>query len=176
MPEMSETQPKEKYSAAHIARRLAELGETIRKDAGPGADIYLIGILKGAACFLADLMRAIPGTVHYEFIDVIRDMSDTEVAEAMEIDFLTHFEMRGKRIFLLKDVVTTGVIESYLLTQFRQKDPEDLKLVALIDRPTQRTVEVPVDYRAFQADEGTFVGYGLEMNGRWANLPYIGIL
>ena len=169
-------QPKEKYSPSNIARRVAELGAQIRADAGPDADIHLIGILKGAACFLTDLMRAIPGTVHYEFIDVIRDMSDTEVAEAMEIDFLTHFEMRGKQIYVLKDVVTTGVIESYLLTQFRQKNPKDLKLVALIDRPTQRTVEVPVDYRAFQADEGTFVGYGLEMNGRWANLPYIGLL
>jgi hypoxanthine phosphoribosyltransferase len=173
---MSDRQPKEKYSAPTIARRVAELGTTIRADAGPEADIHLIGILKGAACFLTDLMRAIPGAVHYEFIDVIRDMSDTEVAEAMEIDFLTHFEMRGKRIYVLKDVVTTGVIESYLLTQFRQKAPEDLKLVALIDRPTQRTVEVTVDYKLFQADEGTFVGYGLEMNGRWANLPYIGTL
>lgn len=169
-------QPKEKYSPSHIARRVAELGTQIRTDAGADADIHLIGILKGAACFLTDLMRAIPGTVHYEFIDVIRDMSDTEVAEAMEIDFLTHFEMRGKQIYVLKDVVTTGVIESYLLTQFRQKSPRDLKLVALIDRPTQRTVEVAVDYRAFQADEGTFVGYGLEMDGRWANLPYIGLL
>lgn len=168
--------PREKYSASHIARRMTELGEAIRNDAGPDTDIHLIGILKGAACFLTDLMRAIPGSVHYEFIDVIRDMSDTEVAEAMEIDFLTHFEMRGKVIYLLKDVVTTGVIESYLLTQFRQKGPKDIKLVALIDRPTQRTIEIPVDYKAFQADEGTFVGYGLEVRGRWANLPYIGII
>ena len=173
---MSENEPKEKYSAAHIARTVADLGATIRNDAGADADIHLIGILKGAACFLTDLMRAIPGTVHYEFIDVIRDMSDTQVAEAMEIDFFAHFDMRGKRIYLLKDVVTTGVIESYLLTQFRQKGPRDLKIVALIDRPTQRTVEIPVDYRAFQADEGTFVGYGLELSGQWANLPYIGTL
>lgn len=168
--------PKERYSASLIARRMAELGEAIRNDAGAETDIHLIGILKGAACFLADLMRAIPGPVHYEFIDVIRDVADTEVAEAMEIDFLTHFDMRGKSIYLLKDVVTTGVIESYLLTQFRQKGPKDIKLVALIDRPTQRTVEIPVHYKAFQADEGNFVGYGLELGGRWANLPYIGTL
>lgn len=168
--------PREKYSASLIARRMTELGETIRKDAGPGTDLHLIGILKGAACFLADLMRSIPGPVHYEFIDVIRDVADTQVAEAMEIDFLTHFDMRGKSIYLLKDVVTTGVIESYLLTQFRQKGPKEIKLVALIDRPTQRTAEIQVDYKAFQADEGNFVGYGLELGGRWANLPYIGIL
>lgn len=167
--------PREKYSPQQIDRRIRELGAEIRRDAGEG-EIHLIGILKGAACFLSDLMRAIPGEVRYEFIDVIRDISDTSVAEALEIDFLTHFAIQGKRVFLLKDVVTTGVIENYLLTQLRQRDPADLKLVALIDRPTQRTVEITVDYRAFQADEGTFVGYGLEVGGKWANLPWIGTI
>ncbi|HVR43438.1 MAG TPA: phosphoribosyltransferase family protein [Thermoanaerobaculia bacterium] len=172
---MAEKRPREKYSPEAIARRMKELGDEIRRDAG-NEEIHLIGILKGAACFLADLMRAIPGRVRYEFIDVIRDMSDTAVAEAMEIDFLTHFDMKGKRIYVLKDVVTTGVIENYLLTQFRQRGPADLKLVSLIDRPTQRTVEINIDFRAFQADDGTFVGYGLEHRGEWANLPYIGIV
>ncbi|MGH9458990.1 MAG: phosphoribosyltransferase [Thermoanaerobaculia bacterium] len=168
--------PRERYSAQQIARRVAEIATQIRGDAGADAEIHLLGILKGAACFLADLMRAIPGPVRYDFIDVIRDISDTEIAEALEIDFLSHFEMAGKRIYLLKDVVTTGVIENYLLTQIRQKDPADLKLVALLDRPTYRTVEIGVDYRAFQVDEGSFAGYGLEVGGRWANLPYIGVL
>lgn len=172
---MPEPKPREKFSADQIARRIEELGAEIRADAGE-AEVVLIGVLKGAACFLADLMRAIPGAVRYEFIDVIRDMSDTSVAEAMEIDFFTHFDMKGKRIYLLKDVVTTGVIESYLLTQFRQRGPADLKLVALIDRPPQRTVEITVDFRAFQADDGTFVGYGLESQGFGANLPWIGVI
>jgi hypoxanthine phosphoribosyltransferase len=158
--------PKEKWSEEQIRRRMGELGEEIRKDAGDDP-ILLIGILKGAGCFLADLIRVIPGEVSYEFIDVIRDVADTSVAEAMEIDFLTHFDMRGKRVYLLKDVVTTGVIEHYLLGQFRQRNPAHLELVALIDRPTQRTIELPVRYRAFQADEGTFVGYGLEAGGQW---------
>lgn len=172
---MSDTNPKEKYSAAEIERRIHELAAEIRKDAGD-SEILLIGILKGAAVFLTDLMRALPGPVRYEFIDVIRDIADTSVAEAMEIDFLTHFDMRGKQVYLMKDVVTTGVIENYLMTQLRQKNPAHLKLVALIDRPTQRTVEISVDFRAFQADEGTFVGYGLEMKGQWANLPWIGTI
>ena len=172
---MSETMPKEKWSEEQIRRRMGELGEEIRKDAGDDP-ILLIGVLKGAGCFLADLIRVIPGEVSYEFIDVIRDVADTSVAEAMEIDFLTHFDMRGKRVYLLKDVVTTGVIENYLLGQFRQRNPAHLELVALIDRPTQRTVEIPVRYRAFQADDGTFVGYGLEAGGRWGNLPYLAII
>lgn len=173
---MSEAQPRERFSAQQIARRVAEMAQEIRTEAGPDAEVYLIGILKGAACFLTDLMRAMSGPVRYEFIDVIRDVSDTEVAEALEIDFLTHFEMKGRRVYLLKDVVTTGVIENYLLMQLRQRNPADLKLVALLDRPTHRTVEIAVDHRAFQADEGNFVGYGLEIGGKWANLPYIGVL
>lgn len=172
---MTDAKPKEKYSAQQIARRVGEVAGEIRRDAGE-SEILLIGILKGAAVFLTDLMRALPGPVHYEFVDVIRDPADTSVAEAMEIDFLTHFDMRGRRVYLLKDVVTTGVIESYLLAQLRQKHPAELKLVALIDRPTQRTVEISVDYYAFQADEGNFVGYGLELQGKWGSLPWIGTI
>lgn len=172
---MSDVTPKERWSADQIARRVRELGAEIRKDAGDDP-ILLIGILKGASCFLADLMRTVPGPVSYEFIDVIRDAADTSVADAVEIDFLTHFDMRGKKVYLLKDVVTTGVIENYLLGQFRQRNPAQLELVALIDRPTQRTVELNVRYKAFQADEGTFVGYGLEQQGKWANLPWLGIV
>lgn len=170
---MVETKVKERFSEATIKHRIEELGQEIRKDAGD-AEIMLIGILKGTAVFLADLLRAIPGQVQFEYIDVVRDISDTEIAEAMEIDFMMHFDMRGKNVYLLKDVVSTGVIENYLLTQFRMRTPANLKLVALLDRPDLRTMELDVDFRAFEATNGTFVGYGLELRGQYANLPYIG--
>ncbi|HUP65245.1 MAG TPA: phosphoribosyltransferase family protein [Thermoanaerobaculia bacterium] len=172
---MSETRPVVRYSTEEIARRIVELGDAIRQDAGT-SPILLIGILKGTTCFLPDLMRAIPGAVRFEFIDVIRDEADTTVAAAMEIDFLTHFDMRGKRVYLLKDVVSTGVIENYLIAQLRLREPVDLKLVALIDRPAQRTVEVGVHFRGFEGSEGTLVGYGLEHRGAWGNLPWLGEL
>ena len=165
---------KKKFSEKQIASRIAKLGKGIRKDAGK-ADIFLLGVLKGASFFLADLMRAIPGDVSYGFINVIREMADTETASAMEIDYLHWSDIAGKHVYLLKDVVSTGVIETYLLQQLRQKNPAELKLVALVDRPELRTVELEVDYRAFEADHrGVFVGYGLEMYGKHANLPYIG--
>lgn len=165
---------KKAFSEKQIARRIDRLGAEIRKDAGK-ADVFLLGVLKGASLFLADLMRAIPGEVSYGYINVIRDMADTEVASAMEIDYLHWSDISGKHVYLLKDVVSTGVIESYLLMQLRQKKPSELKLVALVDRPTLRTVELEVDYRAFEADHrGVFVGYGLELTGKHANLPYIG--
>ncbi|HMC23094.1 MAG TPA: phosphoribosyltransferase family protein [Thermoanaerobaculia bacterium] len=165
---------KKAFSEKQIAKRIDRLGAEIRKDAGK-AEIFLLGVLKGASLFLADLMRAIPGDVSYGYINVIRDMADTEVASAMEIDYQHSTDIAGKHVYLLKDVVSTGVIESYLLMQLRQKNPGDLKLVALVDRPELRTVALDVDYRAFEADHrGVFVGYGLELTGKHANLPYIG--
>jgi hypoxanthine phosphoribosyltransferase len=165
---------KKAFSEKQIARRIHKLGAEIRDDAGQ-AEVFLLGVLRGASFFLADLMRAIPGEVSYGFINVIRDMADTEVATAMEIDYWSWSDIAGKKVYLLKDVVSTGVIETYLLMQLRQKKPKVLKLVALIDRPELRTVELEVDYRVFEADhQGVFIGYGLELEGKNSNLPYIG--
>lgn len=158
-----------------IASRIAKLAKSIRKDLGDG-EVFLLGILKGTSCFLSDLMRAIPGDVSYGFINVVRDVADTEVAAALEIDFMSWINLSGKNVYLLKDVMSTGVIENYLLTQLRQKDPARLKLVALIDHPTLRRVDIQPDYRAFEVDKGMFAGYGLEHEGKFANLPYIGMV
>lgn len=169
------TKIRKAFSEKAIASRVAKLGKRIRHDAGDG-EVFLLGILRGASCFLTDLMRAIPGEVSYGFIDVVRDIADTEVATATEIDFLSHINIAAKNVYLLKDVVSTGVIENYLLTQLRQKNPAELKLVALLDRPDQRSVDLEPDYRLFKVDRGAFVGYGLELEGKHANLPYIGKL
>ena len=166
---------KKAFSQKLIAKRIAKLGARIRKDAGD-ADILLLGVLKGASCFVTDLLRVIPGKVSYGFIDVVRDEADTEVATAMEIDFLSWVDLAGKNVYLVKDVVSTGVIENYLLTQLRQKNPAELKLVALLDRQDLRTVDLDPDYHLFTADKGSFVGYGLELEGKYSNLPYIGRL
>jgi hypoxanthine phosphoribosyltransferase len=162
------------FSDKQIARRVRKLGEEIRADAGKG-EVFLLAILKGTSCFLSDLLRAIPGEVGYGFINVIRDAVDTEVATAMEIDYLHFADIAGKNVYLLKDVVSTGVIESYLLAQLREKSPKSLKLIALVDRPALRTIQLEVDFRAFEADHrGIFVGYGLELDEKNANLTYIG--
>ncbi len=164
---------KSKFGAAKIAKRVDALAREIRKDAGE-ADIFLLGVLKGTSCFLADLVRAIPGNVSYGFVDVVRDIADAETATALEIDYFSYTDIGGKNVYLLKDVVSTGVIETYLLTQLRQDNPASLKLVALLDRPNTRTIDLAVDFRAFEISDGSFVGYGLELQGRHGNLPYIG--
>jgi len=164
---------KRAYTAKQIAKRIAALGEQIRADSGSG-EVFLLGILKGASCFLADLLRAVPGDVAYGYIDVIRDIADTETAAALEIDFVSHTEIGSRSVYVLKDVVSTGVIENYLLNQLRMHNPTSLRLVALLDRPDLRTVALETDYSIFKVGEGSFVGYGLEQEGRFGNLPYIG--
>lgn len=168
---LSEIEPV--FSADQIADRIRALAADIRSDAGD-AEVFLLAVLKGAACFLADLMRAIPGEVGYGVVDVVRDVADNETADALEIDFLSFTDIRGRRVYVLKDVVATGVIENYLLSQLRIREPKAIKLVALLDRPDARTVELPVDFHAFAISSGTFAGYGLEHAARFCNLPYIG--
>jgi len=164
---------KPEYSAEEIAKRIRALGAQIRDDAG-SAEVFLLGVLKGASCFLADLVRAIPGEVSYGYIDVVRDVADAETANALEIDYFSFIDIGGKNVYLLKDVVSTGVIETYLMAQLRQRNPKALKLIALLDRPNTRTVDLTTDYRMFEIEDGSFVGYGLELQGRHGNLPYIG--
>ena len=160
------------FSAHEIERRVAALAAEIRDDAGE-APLFLLGILKGASCFLADLLRRIHGEAGYGFIDVVRDMTHTHGETTVEIDFLSWIDIAGRNVYVVKDVVTTGVIETYLLAQLRQKNPASLKLVALLDRPDARTVDLTVDFRAFEAAAEAYAGYGLEIDGRHGNLPYL---
>ena len=164
---------KQQISTDEIATRVTEIATQIRSE-NADEEVLLLGILKGAGVFLADLLRAIPGHASYGFIDVVRDMADTEIATALEISFMSHTQLAGRNVYVIKDVVSSGVIENYLLTQLRMHDPAKLKLIALLDRPGLRTVDVSADHRAFEVGDGTFVGYGLEHENRWGNLPYIG--
>ncbi len=161
------------FSPQDIERRVAELAVDFRKMAGD-EEVFILSILKGTICFAGDLLRAMTGEVSYGFVDVIRDVSDTETAAALEIDFLSFTGITGRNVFLLKDVVSSGIIETYLLSQLRMHQPKALYLVALLDRPDLRTVDLTADYRLFEAGPGSFVGYGLECENHHGNLPYIG--
>jgi hypoxanthine phosphoribosyltransferase len=168
------TEIKPVFSAEDIAARIRELGAELRADAGD-SEVFLLGILKGTALFLADLLRAVPGDVSYAFIDVVRDVADNETADALEIDFLSFTDIRGRNVYVLKDVVATGVIENYLLSQLRTHEPASIHLVALLDRQNARTVDLTTDFRAFSIEgDGTWAGYGLEQQSRFGNLPFIG--
>ncbi len=170
---MEKTELAPVFSAEAIAARIRELGAELRDDAGT-SEVFLLGILKGTSVFMADLLRATPGDVSYGYVDVVRDAADAHGTDALEIDFLSFTDIRGRNVYLLKDVVNTGVIENYLLTQLRMHAPASIRLVALLDRTDARTVDIQADFRAFTIDDGTFAGYGLEHERRFGNLPFIG--
>ena len=171
---MTESQAIEQaFSATEIADRVSALGRDIRADAGE-AEVLLIGVLKGASVFLSDLLRAVPGPVRYHFVDVV--YSERSLEQVTDIFFVTHFPVERKHVYLLKDVVSTGITENYLLNHLRLRKPSLLKLVALLDRPADRRLHLNVDYSLFQVNKGTFVGYGLEHDGTYENLPYLAAL
>lgn len=171
--DLTSTEVRPVFTAEAIAARVSELAAAIRRDSG-NEEVFFLCILKGASIFLADLLRSVTGDVSYGFIDVIRDAEGNSTADALEIDFLSFTDIRGRHVFVLKDVVNTGIIENYLLSQLRQHAPASLRLVALLDRPDARTVDVTADFSAFTITDGTFAGYGLEHQRRFGNLPYIG--
>jgi hypoxanthine phosphoribosyltransferase len=161
------------YEADVIAARVKELGAEIRAAAGDG-EVFLLGILKGSSVLLADLLRNIGGEVSYAFIDVVRDAPDQQMSDAIEIDFMSFTDIRNRNVYVLKDVVSTGIIENYLLAQLRLHSPASIQLVALLDRPDARTVDLKADYVLFSITGGIYAGFGLEHEGRFGNLPWIG--
>ena len=159
-------------SAEELAKRVKKIGAEIRS-ASSDEEVLLLCILKGAFVLTADLLRSISGRVAVEFVDKIQDIADTQIAEATEIDFVSHCNLADRNVYVVKDVVSTGIIESYLLSNLKLKGPKQLKLVALIDRPDARTVSLDVDYSVVVGGDGTYVGYGLDGLGGGANLPHI---
>lgn len=144
-----------------------DLAQHISGDFGD-EEIFILGILKGAFVFQADLMRHIRQDCRTDFLR--EDMDEGN------IEFTGGKNIKGKNVILLKDVVHTGVIESYLINQLRRMGPKSIKLACLIDRPSDRKVNLSVDYTLFSAESGIFVGYGMEHNGKYGHLPYIATL
>jgi hypoxanthine phosphoribosyltransferase len=158
-----------RFEAEKIAARIAEIARRIDDDFR-GRPLVLLSILKGAALFSADLARRLTVPIALEYISVRRD----EGSEILQIDFSTGRDLSGKSVLLLKDVVNTGVIETYLSDQLRGSGVESVRIAAIVDKPHERKTDLAVDYPLFTSEGGTFVGYGMEYRGRWGQLPYVG--
>lgn len=160
------------FSAEEIHRRVRELGQRLDREL-PG-DPLLVSLLGGSVIFLADLVRAIPRPVRYEFIHV----EATGSGEGpRSLHFPVPFAVAGESVVLLKDVVTTGITEVYLVDQLRNQGAREVKLAALVDIPGERRTDVEPDYAVLTAERpGRLVGYGLKHRGRHGNLPYVGRL
>lgn len=156
-----------------IAARVAELGAQIRADYGDET-ILCIGVLKGSVPFLADLMRAIPGRVECGFLGV----SSYEGTTSTGVVRITHdlkSPIEGKHVLIVEDIVDTGLTLEFLVQTLSVRKPASLKVAALLDKPARRKVDVPTDYIGFPIEDRFVVGYGLDLDEEYRNLPYVGI-
>jgi len=157
-----------------IAARVAEVGSQISRDYA-GRELVLVGILKGAAVFLADLLRVIEGAVRFELVNVSRETAPR--GEVIELAYATNVHLEGVHAVILKDICHSGVTENYLLTHLAQQRPASLEVAALVDKPVLRRVALAPKYVLFNdTPAGRLVGYGMEYQGRWGNLPDLCLL
>jgi hypoxanthine phosphoribosyltransferase len=168
-------EPRVVHSAEDIRHRLGEVAARISKDY-QGKKLILVGILKGAAFLLADLARLIEGPVDYEFVDVA--VAHEDRGEIVHLTFATHIEVSGRHVLVLKDVCHSGVTENYLITHLSQQHPASIEVVALVDRPHLRSVNLPAKYAVFRDDsDGYLVGYGLGLEwGKFTNRPELCVI
>jgi hypoxanthine phosphoribosyltransferase len=164
-------------SRDEIAKRVSELGKEISRDYA-GKDLVLIGVLKGCALFLADLVREIDIPLSIDFVAVSSYGADTKSSGVVRILKDLDDSVESKHVLVVEDIVDTGLTLrlSYLLENLRSRRAASVKVCALLDKPSRRQVEVPVNYRGFTVEDNFVVGYGMDYQGMYRSLPYIGLL
>lgn len=162
-------------SEKDLDKRIGEIAEQINKDFA-GKDISLVCVLKGGIMFMTDMAKKLTGTVEFEFIDVSSYCGGTESTGTLTINKDLETSIEGKHVILLEDIVDTGRTLSYLIQYLKEKNPASLKLCTLLDKPSRRIVDINADYIGFTIPDAFIVGYGLDYQQRYRNLPYIGIL
>lgn len=160
---------------AEIAERVNAVAAAIRADAGPDVPVHLVGVLKGAFIFMADLMRQIGGPITCDFIAVSSYAGTVSTGQVQILKDLDR-SIDGRYVVIVEDIVDTGLTLSYLQDVFRTRSPRSLKTACLLSKPSRRKVEVPVDYVGFTIDDRFVVGYGLDFDEQYRNLPFIGVV
>lgn len=164
------------FQADEIEREVRDLGRRLADDLASDDPLFL-SLLGGSVIFLADLVRAYQPSVRFEFVQVGYRHPEVSAADLLEIQYPIPIDVTDQSLVVVKDVISTGVTETYLSAQFLQKGARSVRFAALIDLPDERRTDLDVVYRAFTMDHaGPLVGYGLKFHGRHGNLPYIGRL
>src|SRR5687767_5552848 len=159
-----------------IRSKVRELGAAISADYA-GASVTLVSVLKGSLPFMADLMRAIEIPVQVDLMEVSSyGGASTETSGLVRILKDLSSPIAGKDVLIVEDIIDTGLTLNYLLRYLRGKNPRSLRICALLDKPARRLVEIPIDYRGFTIPDEFVIGYGLDFNEYYRNLPYIGVL
>jgi hypoxanthine phosphoribosyltransferase len=158
-----------------LAARVAELGAEVSADY-EGRDLLLIGVLKGAVFFMADLMRhlTVPCEVDFMAISSYGDATDSSGIVRILKDLDINIE--GRDVLVVEDIIDSGLTLSYLIRNLESREPASLEVCALLTKPSRREIDVPVRYVGFEIPNKFVVGYGLDFAERYRNLPYVGVL
>ncbi len=162
-------------SEEEVDKRIKELGDQISKEFA-GEEVHLICVLRGSTFFTCELAKRITVPVTIDFMQVSSYGSQTLSSGKIKIIKELEDSIMGKNVIVIEDIIDTGRTLSYLLNMLQEKQPKELRLCTLLDKPERRVVEVDVDYTGFEIPDEFVVGYGLDYAQKYRNLPYIGIV
>ncbi len=162
-------------STEDLAKRIKEIGAEITADYA-GKEILMIGVLRGAVVFMADLARAIEVPVAIDFMAVSSYGSGTNSSGVVRILKDLDEDVAGKHVLVVEDIIDSGLTLNYLLENLKSRKPASVKLCTLLNKPERRKVQVAIDYNGFDVPDYFVVGYGLDYAEKYRNLPFIGIL
>jgi len=155
--------------------RVAELGEEISADYA-GRDLLLVGVLKGAVFFMADLMRQLTIPCEIDFMAISSYGDSTDSSGVVRILKDLDINIEGRDVLVVEDIIDSGLTLSYLVRNLEAREPATLEICALMTKPERREIEVPVRYIGFEIPNRFVIGYGLDFAERYRNLPYVGVL
>ena len=162
-------------SEEEIRERVAEIGARISEDYA-GKNLLMVGILKGSVVFMADLMLAVTTHARIDFMSVSSYGSGTKSSGVVKIVKDLDNNVEGYDLLLVEDILDSGLTLSYLRELLRDRHPNSIKIVTLLNKPARRTADIQPDYCCFEVPDEFVVGYGLDFDERYRNLPYVGVL
>jgi hypoxanthine phosphoribosyltransferase len=158
-----------------LRNRVAELGEEISRDYA-GRDLLLIGVLKGAVFFMADLMRHLTVPCEIDFMAISSYGASTDSSGVVRILKDLDINIEGREVLVVEDIIDSGLTLSYLIRNLEARQPASLEVCALMTKPERRQIDVPVRYIGFEIPNRFVIGYGLDFAERYRNLRYVGVL
>jgi hypoxanthine phosphoribosyltransferase len=158
-----------------IESRVRELGEQISKDY-QSLDPLLVGILRGVFIFMADLVRNITIPIEIDFIGITRYGPSSQTEGIVRLTKDLEFSIQDRHVLFVEDIIDTGLSLRYILRNLQARQPASLKICALFNKPRKRFLDLDIDYTGFTLPDKFIVGYGLDYDEQYRNLPFVGIL
>jgi hypoxanthine phosphoribosyltransferase len=158
-----------------LSSRVSELGAEISADYA-GRDLLLIGVLKGAVFFMADLMRQLTIACEVDFMAISSYGASTDSSGVVRILKDLDINIEGRHVLVVEDIIDSGLTLSYLMRNLESREPKTLEVCALLTKPERREIDVPVRYVGFEIPNRFVIGYGLDFGERYRNLPYVAVL